>query len=351
MSLAKLTNRRINDHTCMTEASAPGKIILCGEHAVVYGRPAIALPLADVRAHAIVHTGTAGSGITIDTPDLERRWNLADMSDHPLSELVLSILHHLGVDNTLDLLIELRATIPIAGGMGSGAAIATALTRALAAHLGHELSANEISALVYTSEQRFHGTPSGIDNTVIAHEQPIWFVRPQSTLSGGPAVAAIPGPSVTATIEPISIAAPFTLLIGDTGVRSPTRLPVGQLRQRWQARPARYEARFDAIGALVVQARATLAVSDLGALGALLDENHMLLQRIGVSSTKLNRLVGAARAAGALGAKLSGAGWGGVMIALVAPPTLQHVEQALINVGAVRVLKTTVAYHTVASNQ
>jgi mevalonate kinase len=134
-------------------------------------------------------------------------------------------------------------------------------------------------------------------------------------------------------------------------VRSPTRLPVGQLRQRWQARPARYEARFDAIGALVVQARATLAAGDLGALGALLDENHMLLQRIGVSSTKLNRLVGAARAAGALGAKLSGAGWGGVMIALVAPPTLQHVEQALINAGAVRVLKTTVAYHTVASNQ
>jgi mevalonate kinase len=328
----------------MTEASAPGKIILCGEHAVVYGRPAIALPLADVRAHAVVHTGAAGSGITIDTPDLERRWNLADMPDHPLSEIVLSILNHLGVDKTLDLLLEVGGTIPIAGGMGSGAAVATALTRALAAHLGHELSANELSALVYTSEQRFHGTPSGIDNTVIAYEQPIWFARSQTT------TAAL-GASVAATIEPISIAAPFTLLIGDTGIRSPTRLPVGHVRQRWQAHPARYEALFDSIGALVVRARTALAAGDLSALGALLDENHTLLKRIGVSSTQLNRLVGAARAAGALGAKLSGAGWGGVMIALVAPAASQHVGQALRNAGAVRVMKTTVAYHTVVSKE
>jgi mevalonate kinase len=123
------------------------------------------------------------------------------------------------------------------------------------------------------------------------------------------------------------------------------------VRQRWQAHLARYEGLFDAIGILVVRARAALAAGELGTLGALLDENHTLLQRIGVSSTELNRLVGAARAAGALGAKLSGAGWGGVMIALVAPPASQHVGLALSDAGAVRVLKTTVANHTVASEQ
>jgi mevalonate kinase len=330
----------------MTEASAPGKIILCGEHAVVYGRPAIALPLADVRARAVVRESAAGSGITIDAPDLERRWTLADTPDHPLSELIVSVLRRLGVDNMLDLRIEIEATIPIAGGMGSGAAVATALARALAAHLDHSLTSSEISALVYTSEQRFHGTPSGIDNTVIAYEQPIWFARSPTTLYGDPSATAL-----TATIEPISIAAPFTLLIGDTGVRSPTRLPVGHVRQRWQAHPARYEALFDAIGALVVQARTALAAGDHTTLGALLDENHALLKRIGVSSAKLNRLVGAARAAGALGAKLAGAGWGGVMIALVAPAASAQVEQAMRNAGAIRVLETTVAYHAAASGQ
>jgi len=166
----------------MTEASAPGKIILCGEHAVVYGRPAIALPLADLRARVVVEPGDAGSGITIDAPDLERRWTLASAPDHPLSALIVSVLDHLSRGAQSDvpapaLQIHITSTIPIAEGMGSGAAVATALVRALATHLGHELPAEAVSTLVYTSERRFHGTPSGIDNTVIAFERPIWFVR------------------------------------------------------------------------------------------------------------------------------------------------------------------------------
>jgi mevalonate kinase len=373
----------------MTEASAPGKIILCGEHAVVYGRPAIALPLADVRARAVVRAGAAGSGVTIDAPDLERRWTLAGADDHPLSELVVHVLKRLGeslppawerptlsldeggpgggrsVPLTPDLLIEVRSTIPIAGGMGSGAAVGTALVRALARHLGHDLPAETVSALVYASEQLFHGTPSGIDNTVIAYEQPIWFVRRSSlsVVSSQLQETATKGPETadyglrttdyelqtTLTIEPITIAAPFTLLIGDTGVRSPTRLPVGEVRQRWQTHPARYEALFDAIAGLAIEARAALATGDLTALGALLDKNHALLVQIGVSSIELDRLVGAARAAGALGAKLSGAGWGGVMIALVASAASQQVAQALRDAGAARVLETTIVRHTISS--
>ena len=316
----------------MTEASAPSKIILCGEHAVVYSRPAIALPLSGVRAHAVVQNAAAGSGITFDAPDLGQRWALAEAPDQPLSELVVRVLDQLGATPALDLQISMVSTIPIAGGMGSGAAIATAIVRALAAHLGQELPAETISALVYASEQRFHGTPSGIDNTVVAFERPIWFVR-QPSLYGGPSVAAI---------EPITIAEPFTLLIGDTGVRSPTRLPVGEVRQRWQASPAHYEVLFDAVGALVLQVRRALAQGDLPALGALLDANQALLERIGVSSAELGQLVTAARVAGALGAKLSGAGWGGVMLALVAPAARERVAAALQAAGAVRVLETTV---------
>lgn len=309
-------------------ASAPGKIILCGEHAVVYGRPAIALPLSGIRAHASVTAGAAGLGIRFDAPDLRRRWLLSAAPNDPLSALALATLQRLEAVEMPDIQITITSDIPIASGLGSGAAIATAIVRALAAAFGRDLSAAEVSALVYESEQRYHGTPSGIDNTVIAHEQAIWFQR-----RGEP-------PHL---IEPLSIAAPFTLVIGDTGVRSATRLPVGEVRRRWQNDPARYEALFDQVADVVHQARRALATGDVAALGPLLIRNQNLLEQIGVSSPELERLVAAARRAGAAGAKLSGGGWGGVMIALVDPETITPVRTALLEAGATQVLETIVS--------
>ncbi|MCS6841563.1 MAG: mevalonate kinase [Roseiflexus sp.] len=309
-------------------ASAPGKIILCGEHAVVYGRPAIALPLSGIRARASVTSGAPGIGVRFDAPDLERRWLLSTAPNDPLSELTLATLQQLGIVETPDIQITITSDIPIASGMGSGAAIATAIVRALAAAFGQNLSAAEVSALVYESEQRYHGTPSGIDNTVIAYEQAIWFQRRSEP------------PHL---IEPLPIATPFTLLIGDTGVRSATRLPVGEVRRRWQEDPACYEALFDQVAEIVHQARCALAEGDIAALGPLLDRNQELLEQIGVSSPELERLIAAARRAGAAGAKLSGGGWGGVMIALVDAETLAPVRDALLAAGAARVLETSVS--------
>jgi mevalonate kinase len=321
-----------------SSASAPAKLILCGEHAVVYGRPAIALPLAGIRAHVEVADGRPGSGIVVHARDLRRRWRVADDPHGPLSQVITSVLEEVTrspdhpITRSPDLRITITSAIPIASGMGSGAAVATALVRALAAHLGRQLAPAEISALVYASEQRFHGTPSGIDNTVVAYEQPIAFQRLN--------VQTFERSNVS--IEPIIIAAPFTLLIGDSGVRSATRLPVGEVRKRWQAEPERYEALFDQIAALVSQARAALAQGDTAALGALLSRNHALLQQLGVSSPELDALVAAAQSAGALGAKLSGAGWGGVILALAAPETRALVAAALEQAGAKRVIETAV---------
>jgi mevalonate kinase len=146
-------------------------------------------------------------------------------------------------------------------------------------------------------------------------------------------------------IEPITIAAPLTLLIGDTGLRSATRMPVGEVRRRWQADSAGYEALFAQIGALVAQARAALGQGDARALGALLNYNHQLLQQIGVSSPELDALVAAAQAAGALGAKLSGAGWGGVMLAVITSETSEPVAAALAAAGAKRVIATPILPH------
>jgi mevalonate kinase len=315
-------------------ASAPAKLILCGEHAVVYGRPAIALPLAGIRARARVTAGRHRSGIAVQARDLGRHWRVADDPGHPISELILAVLAHLGVAaGARDLRITIRSRIPIASGMGSGAAVATALVRALAALYGRELAPEAVSALVYASEQRFHGTPSGVDNAVVAFERPIWFQRMRDQRPP--------------TIEPISIAAPFTLLIGDTGVRSATRAPVGDVRRSWVAEPARFEALFDRVGELVTRARALLGAGDVVALGPLLSHNHELLAQIGVSSPELDSLVSAALGAGALGAKLSGAGWGGVMLALVAPETSEPVSRALRAAGARRVLETQIDANTV----
>lgn len=328
-------------------ASAPGKIILCGEHAVVYGRPAIALPLPDVRAHVAVEPAKTADGFSFSAPDFGRTWLLDAKPDDPLSQLVVEVLAALRVKDVPLLHVTITSAIPIASGMGSGAAVATALVRALAKHFEANLSDELVSALVFANERRLHGTPSGIDNTVVAFEQPIWFERGQGPAEekkgrvGEGEKDTLPLDRLTA--QSLPIASPFTLLIGDSGVRSATKLPVGAVRRHWEAEPVRYEMLFDQVAEIAHAVRDALASGDIAALGPLLDHNHSLLQAIGVSSPELDQLVSAAKAAGAIGAKLSGAGWGGVMLALVKPETQAHVADALRASGATQVLATVVA--------
>ncbi len=207
--------------------------------------------------------------------------------------------------------------------MGSSAAIATAIVRALARGLGRDLPPEEVSAIVFEAERIWHGTPSGVDNTVIAYERPVWFVR------GEPP-------------QPFTIARPFTLVIADSGISAPTREVVGDVRRRWEADPARYNAIFDAIAALVHEIRAVLEQGNLERLGPLLNENQRWLEEMGVSSPVLERLIAAARAAGAPGAKLAGAGRGGNIIALTPPDRAEAVARALREAGARATYITTI---------
>ena len=181
-----------------------------------------------------------------------------------------------------------------------------------------------ISALVYEVERLHHGTPSGIDNTVVVYGQPVYFVRGQPP-------------------QTFHIGRPFMLAIADTGIHSPTRIAVGDVRRAWERQPARFEGLFDRVAAVVEAARSAIAAGEPERLGPLMDENHALLQEIGVSCPELDALVAAARAAGAAGAKLSGAGRGGNMIALVTANTEAQVVDALCAAGAVRVIVTEVA--------
>lgn len=316
--------------------SAPGKVILFGEHAVVYGRPAIAAPVTQVRATATVAPAPPESGLTLIASDMGRSIALSSApGDDPLAAAARLTLAHLAAPAP-DATLTIRSDIPIASGLGSGAAVSTALVRGLADFLGHTLSPAEVSGLVFEVEKIHHGTPSGIDNTVIAYEQPIYFVRQRPRSGVGP----------NGTMSPkkilLTIGAPFTLLIADTGSPSHTRRVVERVRRGWQRKKARYEALFDQMGDIADEARRALEAGEIGALGMLMDENHELLIELGVSSSKLDELVDAAHFAGALGAKLSGAGPGGNMIALVEDDFADQVADELREAGATRVIRTSV---------
>lgn len=306
----------------MFRASAPGKIILFGEHAVVYGRPAIAAPVNRLQATATVQPGKPGQGLMLELPDVgERVMATGGVTGQPLAHVAFLALRALQLDAPPDWTITLRSTIPVASGLGSGAAAATAIVAALAAAAGASLSPAQVSALVYESEKRFHGTPSGVDNTVIAYNRPVWFVR-----------GAAP--------QPFDLRRPLTLVVGDTGIASPTSITVGDVRRSWQAEPARFEALFDAIGQVVQAARRAIESGDPTALGPLMDRNHQHLQTMGVSNAELDVLCQAARQAGALGAKLSGGGRGGNMIALVQPEQAEQVVERLLSAGAAHAFAT-----------
>lgn len=302
--------------------SAPGKLILAGEHAVVYGQPALAMPIAVLRASVAAEPAPRGAGMTVHAPDLGLVWRLRATA--PLSDLAQRTLDYLQLPEP-DLHLTISSSIPIASGMGSGAAVGAALVRALAEQAGQQLSAQVISDLVYQSEKAFHGTPSGIDNTVVAYEQPILFQR---QTQGEPLIA------------PLTVGDQWHFVVADSGIASETKAVVGDLRQRWLADPELYNRQFVAVGNLVRQIQTALAGNDAELFGQLLSQNHQLLQTLGVSAEKLDYLVQTASAAGAWGAKMSGAGWGGIMLALVPAERANHVQQQLRAAGAVQTWQT-----------
>jgi mevalonate kinase len=305
---------------------ACGKAILFGEHAVVYGRPAIGVPLTSIFAEAQVREGTGGVAIVAE--DLDQAWMLEELTpEHPLAHIVRATLRALNEETAPNFLLTLRSTIPVARGLGSGTAVSTAIVRALAQFYGSKLSPAQVSTLVFETEKLYHGTPSGVDNTIIAFEQPVYHIKGQAPVR-------------------LKVARPFQLTIGDTGALSETKLAVGAVRTAWESDPKRYERIFDAIGSVVGEARDAIEFGRVEALGGLMDRNQEQLRALGVSSPALERLIDAAKRAGADGAKLSGAGRGGSMLAIAREDVAQAVDQALRAAGAHAVLRGDVAQQT-----
>jgi mevalonate kinase len=305
-------------------ASAPGKAILFGEHAVVYGHPAIAIPVTEVRTKAIITANPLGlpGSVRIQSPGLDIDTMLADLpEDHPLAAAVWQVRSALDLPHLPACKIRITSTIPIASGMGSSAAVSVAIIRALSDFLGFSLMDEQVSAMAFEVEKLHHGTPSGIDNTVIVYRMPIFYIK------GYP-------------IEHLSIGTPLTLVIGDSGIASPTAQTVADVGTAWQNEPERYDRMFNTIRIIVLQARSAIESGHMEAIGTLMNENHRLLVNMGVSSPELDDLTTAAREAGALGAKLCGGGRGGNIIALVTQQNASSISKALESAGAVHTIIT-----------
>ena len=269
---------------------AGGKVILLGEHAVVYGRPALAAGLG--LGLEVGVTRGAGPVVAPDRP--------ARAGDARPVRLLAQAAGLLGLDPR-ELVVQVRSELSPGAGLGSSAALTVALLRALAELADRALGREEEIALGRRLEAIFHGHPSGIDPAAAALGSCFRFVR------GEP-------PAIT----PLRLGGPLPLVVAFGDRPRSTGAAVTGLRARWEADRERHEQLFDAVGEVVERGVGAAEAGDLVALGGLFDENQQLLEALGVSSPEVETLVGAARRAGALGAKLTGGGAGGAAIALAA---------------------------------
>ncbi len=308
--------------TVPSAGSAHAKAILLGEHSVVYGAPAIALPLPDLRADVVISPR--------DVPGVRLVNDLftGDIDDAPTSILpVVAAMRAAfpelpGVPADVGLEVRITSAIPYGRGLGSSAAVAAAAARASAAFLGLPLSADRCHEIVQASERVAHGNPSGLDARAVVADTVIRFERGVAT--------------------PLPVTAPISLVVADSGVRGSTVRAVDEVRRRREAEPRAVDTLVDRLAETTTAGIGDLAAGDLPALGRRMDSAHEVLTALGVSNERLDALVGAATAAGALGAKLTGGGLGGCVLALAdGPDDADRLAAALRAAGAPRTWITT----------
>ncbi|MEM7083285.1 MAG: hydroxymethylglutaryl-CoA reductase, degradative [Pseudomonadota bacterium] len=275
-----------------------GKIILLGEHSVVYGRHALALPVP-LAIRARVKPGDDGVRLSIPNWGVDYYLEKDPDKRRSYEKPAALILERLGLADE-DMTLEVSPTVPRAMGLGGSSAIAVAIIRALSDYYQLALSDERINTLAFESEKIAHGKPSGVDNTVATFGTPMLFRR------GSP-------PSV----QSVEIGSPMTIVVGMTGVESLTATTVRRVEEAWQSQPERYERMFDEMDALAREGAEALTAGDWHTLGALMNVCQGYLNGLQVSCVELEELIQIARDHGALGAKLTGGGGGGAMIALV----------------------------------
>jgi len=276
-------------------AEACGKVILLGEHSVVYGHPAVAAGLPQGLCLQAAPREHAKLPISLSIPQWQLDLELHADSEHPVASACLEVLTHCDGPIT-GWAITGTTCLPARAGLGSSAALTVALARLV---LGQHADLGDLVDASLAGERVFHGEPSGLDSRVAAQGGVLRFVR-------------------GAGAEPVPLAGPLPLLLIPSNIPRSTAIQVAKVRARLERQRSVITPTLAALGAAAEASIHALATLDLTTLGELMTIAHHLLGAIDVSSPALDALQASALAAGALGAKLTGAGGGGCL--LILPP-------------------------------
>jgi mevalonate kinase len=282
---------------------ACGKLILLGEHAVVYGVPAIAVGISRGARAKASPIGEGPSRLRVTG------WEMAVSEDPRGAALARAFSALLEVARSNEpslppIAVEVEAELPPGGGLGCSAAMGVAIARAV----GRRPSEHAVQARAMAWERIFHGNPSGIDAAVAARGGCVFFRKGE--------------PDSSDSIEAVRIRGPLHLCVGSTGTASSTKAMVDAVARLRARRPEVVAKIFEGIRSLVANGRLAIEAGDRFALGRLIDLNQMVLSGLFVSTPDIERLCELARRSGALGAKLTGAGGGGCVVALVPSATV-----------------------------
>jgi len=281
-----------------------GKAILFNEHFVVYKIPAIVSAIGNYTVAKIVSIDRSGWEIEDNrkaTP------NYKEDKINQQKESINNILKAMNIDLSKDgIKINLNGNLYCASGIGASAASCVAIARALVDHYDLDVSDEEINNAAYEGEKGYHGTPSGIDNTASTYGGLIWFEKGENNV-----------------MDKISLQNPVEIVMGNTGKVANTTAAVAGVRERKENNPEKYKPIFNRAENIAYLAKDALLDEDYREVGKLMNENHKLLQQIEVSNRELDFLVKLAKDHGAYGAKLTGGGLGGNMIALTPGRDLQ----------------------------
>ena len=300
-----------------------GKAILFNEHFVVYGIPSIVSAIGNYTVAKVNEHGKPGFKLADNrkaTPHYKE-----DKIDQQKAS-INNILKKMNLDlSKKGIEITLEGNLYCASGIGASAASCVAIARALSNYYNLNLSDEEINDVAYEGEKGYHGNPSGVDNTASTYGGLIWFQKDNIN-----------------SIDRIDIHSPIEIVIGNTGKVANTAAAVAGVKERKEKDTEKYKEIFDRAENIAYLAKDALQDEDYKEVGKLMNESHKLLQQIEVSSRELDFLVKLARDQGALGAKLTGGGLGGNMIALTPGRELQDNVANAIEKEGFQTLKTVI---------
>jgi mevalonate kinase len=325
----------------MGTGSGFGKVILFNEHFVVYGIPAIASAI-DTKTETVVERiddpnqmspsgnegSLAGEGWVLEDNRPANPGYKKEKENHQKESIEL-VLNAAEFDTSqINIRITLGGNLKAVGGVGASAAVCVSLARALNDEFSLGFDDDRINEIAFEGEKAYAGTPSGIDNTASTYGGLLSF---EKNLEGGPN-----------KIQLLNVKEPLLIVMGNTGLTANTKAAVEGVKQRRKGNSEKFGKLFQTAEDIVSKARLAIGTYDLALLGKLMDMNHKLLQEIGVSHTQLDELVKIAKDNGALGAKMTGGGLGGYMIALTPDVPTQEIVASSMGSAGYEALKTTI---------